>query len=348
MVAQQLIPEEAREKDPVLDAKAALLDQSYYQMLRLVNGLSSAAWLTNEEPFQLQDRDLVALVGDLCDRAGDLAPLLGLELRFVCAKERHICAVAPDMLEQLLYQLLSNAFKFTPAGGTVTVELKVTGKQVQISVEDTGRGIGQHRAAQESGGVTVGKGHDPGAEQTDLMDLHAVGGVKHAGHGRRGEHTGAYRLVTGFFQRAGNLPDHGIQSPGIQAFALAQGGNVAEPAIAALRIGGQVKHLGPFFQGQGHIAHALGGAGLATGEAQEQAVAGEGGHLGIGGDAVMAIGQVVAQKAGRAVVLADLGIGFMIHRRAKGIAHGKAKKQATAGLRQRRHAGSSFRFFLLL
>lgn len=145
MVAQQLIPEEAREKDPVLDAKAALLDQSYYQMLRLVNGLSSAAWLTNEAPFQLQDRDLVALVGDLCDRAGDLAPLLGLELRFVCAKERHLCAVAPDMLEQLLYQLLSNAFKFTPAGGTVTVELKVTGKQVQISVEDTGRGISEDR-----------------------------------------------------------------------------------------------------------------------------------------------------------------------------------------------------------
>lgn len=145
MVAQQLVPEETREQDPVLDAKAALLDQSYYQMLRLVNSLSSAAWLTNDEPFRLQDRDLVELVGDLCDRAGDLAPLLGLELRFVCAVERHVCAVAPDLLEQLLYQLLSNAFKFTPAGGTVTVELKVKGKQVQISVEDTGRGIPEDR-----------------------------------------------------------------------------------------------------------------------------------------------------------------------------------------------------------
>lgn len=145
MVAQQLVPEETRERDPVLDAKAALLDQSYYQMLRLVNSLSASAILNSEAPFRFRDRDLVALVGDICARAGDLAPLLGLELRFVCAKERHICAVAPDMMEQLLYQLLSNAFKFTPAGGTVTVELKVSGKQVQLSVEDTGRGIPEER-----------------------------------------------------------------------------------------------------------------------------------------------------------------------------------------------------------
>ncbi|MBE6995672.1 MAG: sensor histidine kinase [Ruminococcaceae bacterium] len=145
MVAQQLVPEERREQDPLLDAKAALLDQSYYQMLRLVNGLSASACLTSEEPFALQDRDLVELVGTICERAGDLAPLLGLELRFVCAPERLICAVAPDMLEQLLYHLLSNAFKFTPAGGTVTVELQVKGKQVQLAVEDTGRGISEDR-----------------------------------------------------------------------------------------------------------------------------------------------------------------------------------------------------------
>lgn len=55
---------------------------------------------------------------------GALAPLLDLELRFSCPMEHHLCALAPDALEQLLYHLLSNAFKFTPAGGTVTVELR--------------------------------------------------------------------------------------------------------------------------------------------------------------------------------------------------------------------------------
>ena len=143
LAAAQLAPASAREQDPALDACAALLDQSYYQLLRLVNSLSAAACLSDNTPLRLQDRDIVALVSDLCDRAGSLAPLLGLEMRFVCALDRHICAIAPDAVEQLLYHLLSNAFKFTPAGGIVTVELRVKGSFVLLSVADTGCGISE-------------------------------------------------------------------------------------------------------------------------------------------------------------------------------------------------------------
>ena len=42
LAAAQLAPAAEREKDPELDAKAALLDQSYYRMLRLVNNLNVA------------------------------------------------------------------------------------------------------------------------------------------------------------------------------------------------------------------------------------------------------------------------------------------------------------------
>ena len=145
LAAAQLAPAEARETDPALDQKAALLDQSYYRLLRLVNSLSSAAWLTDSAPLPLQDRDIVALVSEICEKSGDLAPLLGLELRFICAMERHVCAVAATALEQAVYQLLSNALKFTPSGGTVTVELRRASGQLLLSVEDTGCGIPQDR-----------------------------------------------------------------------------------------------------------------------------------------------------------------------------------------------------------
>ena len=62
LAAVQLAPAEAREHDPALDQKAALLDQSYYRLLRLVNSMSSAAWLANSDPLPLQDRDIVGLV----------------------------------------------------------------------------------------------------------------------------------------------------------------------------------------------------------------------------------------------------------------------------------------------
>lgn len=146
LAATQAVPPEAREKDPELDRRAAAMDQSYYRLLRLVNLLSAAA-LPEDAPLSLQNRDLTELVGDICDQVGGLARSLGLELRFSCALPRHVCAVEPQLLEQLLFHLLSNAFKFTPAGGVVTVELRTQAKRVLLTVADTGQGIPPDRLA---------------------------------------------------------------------------------------------------------------------------------------------------------------------------------------------------------
>lgn len=146
LASMQAVPAQAREQNPELDRRAAAMDQSYYRLLRLVNLLSAAA-LPEDAPLSLQNRDLTELVGDVCDRAGGLARSLDLEVRFSCDLPHHVCAVDPQLLEQLLFHLLSNAFKFTPAGGAVTVELRVQGRRVLLSVTDTGQGIPPERLA---------------------------------------------------------------------------------------------------------------------------------------------------------------------------------------------------------
>ena len=69
------------------------------------------------------------------------AELLGLTLEFKSDAPSRIIAMDAVRVERLLLNLLSNAFKFTPRGGTVTVEVRVLPASVELRVSDTGCGI---------------------------------------------------------------------------------------------------------------------------------------------------------------------------------------------------------------
>ena len=88
-----------------MDARAALLDQSYYQLLRLVNNLTAAGLLDREEPYPMLDRDLAETARDVCGKVRDLAEMLGIRLEFRNARDQQICAFCRPAIEQLLYQL---------------------------------------------------------------------------------------------------------------------------------------------------------------------------------------------------------------------------------------------------
>jgi PAS domain S-box-containing protein len=65
-----------------------------------------------------------------------------IELKWDLRAERQHVAGDPARLQQVFWNLLKNALKFTPEGGTITISTEnVTPEQVRITIRDTGIGI---------------------------------------------------------------------------------------------------------------------------------------------------------------------------------------------------------------
>ena len=121
--------------------RAAIVMRSYYYLRRLAGNLEEAANLDAPLIPPQENDDIIGLCAAVTERAQDPAKLLGLTLEFKSERASHIIAVDAQRVERLLLNLLSNAFKFTPAGGKVTVEVRVTLRHVELHVSDTGCGI---------------------------------------------------------------------------------------------------------------------------------------------------------------------------------------------------------------
>lgn len=128
-------------------AESAIMRQSYYRMLRLVSNLAMGPELLSDKPFQTQNEELVVLLDELCRQADSIAREAGVEVRFDCRERYVVAAVERTYLERLVWNLLSNALKFTPRGGVITVSLEVRSGQVLLRVRDTGCGIPAERMA---------------------------------------------------------------------------------------------------------------------------------------------------------------------------------------------------------
>lgn len=140
-VLERLAPPELRDEDSRLDMNAAVMWQSCYRIMRLADNLEDAASLGRPAPPRPHNTDIVRLCKQVVQEAQYPAELLGLELTFQSTNRTHIVLIDEERIKRMLMNLLSNAFKFTPKGGQVTVELRMEKKQIELSVADTGCGI---------------------------------------------------------------------------------------------------------------------------------------------------------------------------------------------------------------
>lgn len=85
--------------------------------------------------------EVAPIVESLINTVRPSADAKGIQIDMRLDPEKCIVSGDSTRLQQVLSNLLSNAFKFTPKGGRVEVRLECINSSVQITVSDTGRGI---------------------------------------------------------------------------------------------------------------------------------------------------------------------------------------------------------------
>ena len=85
--------------------------------------------------------DLAAVINAAIDSVQLAADSKGIQLEVTLSPSARHVSGDSSRLQQVVWNLISNAIKFTPAGGRVSVRLERTGSSAQIRVSDTGCGI---------------------------------------------------------------------------------------------------------------------------------------------------------------------------------------------------------------
>lgn len=112
------------------------------RLIHLVNDLLDMDKLQSGKlVFHFDERELGLLLTESVEQIEPYAERFGVKLALERPSEAVVAKVDSNRLCQVMTNLLSNACKFSPSGGTVRISLQRIGDSAQISVADEGPGI---------------------------------------------------------------------------------------------------------------------------------------------------------------------------------------------------------------
>ena len=97
--------------------------------------------------LNISEGDILNSCGEIFSNFSHTAAEKGIDYRMIRPPGKIICWFDHDILEKILYNLLSNAFKYTPQGGKVTLnitripETEIESRSILIVIADNGKGI---------------------------------------------------------------------------------------------------------------------------------------------------------------------------------------------------------------
>lgn len=133
------LPDDAREQLQVVE-------RNTNRMLRLINQILDFRKIQNRKmKMQVQRINVVAFTRKIMENFESVAEEHQVDFLFETEKDELYLWVDADKFEKIVFNLLSNAFKYTPNGKMITVFIREDEKTVSVGVEDQGIGIADNK-----------------------------------------------------------------------------------------------------------------------------------------------------------------------------------------------------------
>jgi signal transduction histidine kinase/ligand-binding sensor domain-containing protein/DNA-binding response OmpR family regulator len=146
------------ETDELKFNQLTIVKRNADRLLRLVNQIMDIRKIdAGEIKFHPSHEDIIPFVRNIFESFKEQAAEAGIHYQYLTDYERIIVDFDPDKLEKVIYNILSNAFKFTNSGGRISLKVSLLywseqeasplnadfsePNHVEIKIIDTGQGI---------------------------------------------------------------------------------------------------------------------------------------------------------------------------------------------------------------
>ncbi|MEL6254464.1 MAG: response regulator, partial [Bacteroidota bacterium] len=131
---------------PIPPMELGMMQRNAERLLRLINQMLDLSKLeVGEMQMHYENTDIYAFLQELAEAFQSQADLKSIQYHIDIPPGNKLMQVDVEKLEHIIYNLLSNAFKFTPQGGKVGFYAALEpNNQLRMAVSDSGLGIPQH------------------------------------------------------------------------------------------------------------------------------------------------------------------------------------------------------------
>lgn len=120
----------------------SLMKKNCFRLLRVINNLiDSSKFDSGNISLRIDNHNIVKTLNEIIENTKSYAKEKGLKITLKSKNKKIITAFDEDKLTRAILNIISNALKFTPRGGRISIDVKKKAEYIYIVIEDTGIGI---------------------------------------------------------------------------------------------------------------------------------------------------------------------------------------------------------------